>query len=274
MSKALMTLLLLPFLLIGEEPFPPWIPYFSDKAPVESFKIYKWIALDRFEHPPIRPLLNQGKTVFGYVTLGEVDNFEPWFDEVVNEGITIHANPVWEESLMVDMRDPRWSKRVIEKIIPFVLHKGFNGLFLDTVDNASDLEEEDPQKFKGMKQAAINLVKAIRLNFPDIKLMMNRGIAVASELANDVDFIIGEDVFSQYDKKRKAYFRTPKKQTEKDIARMHAAKKINPKLILLSLDYADPTNKSERSTIYRMAREAGLDPYVGTIDLDTIIPPP
>ena len=55
---------------------------------------------------------------------------------------------------------------------------------------------------------------------------------------------------------------------------MRAAKKINPKLILLSLDYADPTNRSERAIIYRMAKEAGLDPYVGTIDLDKIIPPP
>ena len=274
MSKTLTILLLLPLLLFGDDPFPPWIAYFSDKAPVESFKIYKWIALDRFEHPPIRPLLNQGKIVFGYVTLGEVDNFEPWFNEVVKEGITFHANPVWEESLMVDMRDPRWSKRVIEKVIPFVLHKGFNGLFLDTVDNAANLEEEDPEKYKGMKQAAIRLVKAIRLNFPDIKLMMNRGLDVASEVANDIDFIIGEDVFSQYDQKRKIYFRTTRKQTDKDLALMRAAKKINPNLVLLSLDYADPTNRSERATIYRLAKDAGLDPYVGTIDLDQIIPPP
>ena len=158
-EKFTIVLLFLPFFLLAEETFPHWIAYFSDKAPVESFKIYQWIALDRFEHPPIRPLLNQGKILFGYVTLGEVDNFEPWFQEVVDEGITIHANPVWEESLMVDMRDPRWGKRVIEKVIPFVLHKGFNGLFLDTVDNAANLEEEDPEKYKGMKRQLLTLLR-------------------------------------------------------------------------------------------------------------------
>lgn len=274
MQKTLAILLLFPLLLVGEDAFPPWIAYFSDKAKVEDFRIYQWIALDRFEHPPIRPLLSQGKTVFGYVTLGEVDDFEPWFEEVKQEGILIKKNPVWTESVMVDMRDPRWSKRVIERIIPFVLHKGFNGLFLDTVDNAANLEEEDPETFKGMKQAAIHLVKAIRHNFPDIKLMMNRGLDVAADVANDIDLIIGEDVFSQYDQKRKVYFRTPKKRTEEDLALMRAAKKINPNLVLLSLDYADPNNHSERAVIYRMAKDAGLDPYVGTIDLDSIIPPP
>lgn len=208
--KKIVYLLLVPFFVMGE--IVPWVVYYSDQAKIESFKPFDVVVLDRFTYPPIRALIDQEKKVFGYITLGEVDDFEPWFDAVKEEGITLEVNAEWTESRLVDLRDVRWSKRVIEEIIPFVLHKGFNGLFLDTIDNATYLENKDPKAYQGMKEAAIRLVKAIHYNYPNIPLMLNRGLDIAKDVAPSISYLVGEDLFSRFDSAKKGYVMTQKER--------------------------------------------------------------
>lgn len=251
-----------------------WVVYFTDKEDLSAFKPYQWVVLDRFEHPSIRPLVDQGKQVFGYVNLGEVENYTPWFDELKKEEILLVENEDWPGSFMIDLRDYRWTKRLIEQIIPFVLFKGFNGLFLDTIDNAAFLEELDPEKYKGMKEAALKLIKTIRYNYPEIKLMVNRGLDIAEEMAPYIDSLLGEVIFTDYNFKKKSYFWNSKKEQEGGIDQMKRAKAKNPKLELLSLDYWNPQDIRTVKNIYNISEKEGFSPYVSTIELDEIIPEP
>lgn len=251
-----------------------WVVYFADKEPISAFKPYEWVVLDRFQHPPVRPLVDQRKLVFGYINLGETEEYTPWFQEVKQEDLLLEENKNWPGSHMVDLRNPKWAKRVIEQIIPFILFKGFNGLFLDTLDNATYLEQTDPEAFSGMQEAAVQLVRAIRQNYPEIKLMVNRGLDIAEELAPYIDFLLGEVIFTSYNFEEKTYTWKTTEEQAWGIERMKKAQAKNPKLQLLSLDYWNPKDKRTIQKIYQKARMEGFAPYVATVELDQIVPEP
>lgn len=273
-SAFLLFIILVPMVLLGQSADEKWVVYYSDKAPIEAFNPYSLIVLDTDYHPPLQALKERGKTLLGYISLGEVEKYRRWYRDVKKEGILLRENENWPGSFMVDVRDPRWTKRVIEKLIPQILHKGFDGLIFDTLDNPGILEDENPSEYRGMKEAAANLVKAIRLHYPDIPIMMNRGYSILPMVANDITYIMAEDNVTTYDFKNEKYLMQPKGVFEEQLKILQEAKKINPKLGLYALDYWDPNDKETIKQIYEINRKHGLNPYVATIKLNEIVPEP
>ncbi len=251
-----------------------WVAYYSDKAPIEAFDPYSLIVLDSDDHPTLEALKEGGKTLLGYLSLGEVENNRWWYPDVKNEGILLHENKLWPGSFFVDLRDPRWAKRVIEDLIPCLLHMGFDGLFLDTLDNAEELEHENLAAYQGMTQAAAHLVMAIKMHYPHIPVMVNRAYFLLPETVGIIDMELGEDVMTTYDFKKKKYLKQPKDIYEEQVKLLKEAKKGNPKLKVYTLDYWYPDKAEYIKKIYQTERENGFIPYVGTIELDKIVPEP
>lgn len=252
----------------------PWVVYYSDKAPISAFEPYQLAVLDSRDHPPLRALADRGKILLGYISLGEVERHRSHFDAVQAEGILFDENPNWPGSYFVDVRDRRWASRVIETLIPNILRKGFHGLFLDTLDNPPELERRDPDAFKGMTEAAAVLVRAIRLHYPRIKIMMNRGYEILPEVASHIDMVLGESVRGGYDFKTKSYVKVADKDHRWQIDQLLAARKAHPGLGVFTLDYWDPEDREGIAALYREQRSHGVSPYVATIELDRIVPEP
>ena len=59
-----------------------WVVVYSEKPGVAEFRDYGLVVLDSVHHPPIRPLLEQKKTVIGYISLGEVENYRDYYKAV------------------------------------------------------------------------------------------------------------------------------------------------------------------------------------------------
>jgi len=257
--------------LLGNE---RWIYYTSDKAPVEAFSPYSLLVLDSFYHPPLKPLKKQGKILLGYISLGEVGDYRSWFKTVKDEGILLEENKNWPGSYMVDLRDTRWRERLIKKIIPQVLEKGFDGLHFDTLDDAVYLENKDPKRYAGMVDAAVQTIKEIRKNYPNIPIMLQRAYPILLKVAGDVNFALAEDALTTYDFENKKYLMQPQEVVDEQLDYLRRAQKINPKLKLYALDYWYPDQTEQVKKIYRTDRENGLIPYVATIDLHKVIPEP
>ena len=75
-----------------------WVVVYSEKPAIAEFRDYGLVVLDSIHHPPIRPLLEQRKTVIGYISLGEVENYRDYYKEVEKEGILYEKNPNWPDS--------------------------------------------------------------------------------------------------------------------------------------------------------------------------------
>jgi polysaccharide biosynthesis protein PelA len=251
-----------------------WAVYYSDRAGIEELLGFDLLILDSDTHPHLQPLLARNKIILGYLSLGEAEDYRSYFAEVKADGILLDENQNWKGSHLVDLRDEKWVRRVVHQIIPDIVRQGFNGLFLDTLDNAVELERRDPLKFAGMKSAAAALVSAIRAQHPALKLMINRGYELLPLLDQHVEMVLGESVFATYDFASKKYRPTPRDEYLDQVRLLHEARQRHPNLMVFTLDYWNPEDSAGIRRIYRTERANGFHPYVATIKLDRIVREP
>lgn len=261
------------------EAAPPWaVSYSRDVLPAELHNFHL-VVLDSDTHPPLdllkRDLLRRReRDLLGYLSLGEIERHRTYFGAAEAEGLLLGENPVWHGSSYVDFRDPRWRQLVTEQLVPGILASGFNGIFLDTLDDAAALERANPQKYRGMMAAAVELIRGLRHAFPQIRIMVNRGYDLLPQIAPFIDIILGESVYTTYDPERKGYARVPTPEYEQQVRLMRRTLQWNPKLRICSLDYWDPSDTKQIRQIYRVERANGFAPYVATRELDRIVQAP
>ena len=251
-----------------------WAVFYAEETSFETLRPFDLLIFDRLAHPPLEPLVDAGKTVFGYVSLGEMNRERAEFARLDGWGLLGEENPNWPGSHFIDVRDTRWVALVIEEIVPAILQRGFQGLFLDTLDNPVELERRDPVGNAGMTRAAARLVKALKLHWPDVPVIMNRGYGLLDAVGGDIDYVLGESVYADYDFAAKTYRKVPDALYQEQVAILTRAMEKNSDLGVLTLDYWDPADTATIAEIYRIQRENGFSPYVATVELDRIVPAP
>ncbi|HFC53247.1 MAG TPA: hypothetical protein ENJ43_02310 [Gammaproteobacteria bacterium] len=251
-----------------------WLAYYSDKASPADFRAYDLLVLDSDHRPALAPLAEHGKTLLGYLSLGEAEQYRHHFAAVRGQGLLLGENPNWKGSYFLDIRQRAWTERVIYELIPFLLHQGFDGVFLDTLDGPLHLERKDPERYRGMGEAAIRLVRTIRRQFPHIRIMLNRAYEILPEVAGDIDIVLGESVYADYDFGSESYKRVPQQLYQAQLAYLKQAQRINPRLKVFTLDYWEPDDERGIAEIYRAQRANGFVPYVATVALDRIVSEP
>ena len=215
-----------------------------------------------------------GKTVLGYISLGEVENTRSYFKQVQAMGILLGQNPNWPGSYYVDVRDPRWQQLVVTQLIPAIVAKGFTGVFLDTLDDPAYLEQTHPKLYAGMTNASAALVQAIRAANPSLPVMMNRGYAILPAVNGAITMELAESLISDYNFAKKTYHYVAAKDVVSTLKILNAAKAARPALKLYSLDYWNAKDTVTIRSIYATEQHNGFIPYVSTIDLSRLIPGP
>jgi uncharacterized protein (TIGR01370 family) len=253
---------------------PParWAIYYAADAEAIAFAPYGTLVFDADRHPPVGPLVERGKAVLGYLSLCEVASTRSYFADMKAEGVLLEEHATWRGSYYIDVRDPRWSRRIIEDLIPRLLRRGFTGIFLDTLDDAAFLDRQPGRK--GIREAAIRLVKTIRRQYPELTLMMNRGYDLLPAVERDIDAVLAESLYGTYDFTAKRYRRVTPDDSAAQVKLLHAARARRPALRLYSLDYWDPSDASGIAELYRSARGSGFAAYVATIELDRLVAEP
>ncbi len=252
----------------------PWAVCYSGNTLPAEFHKFHLVVLDSNTHPPLDLLRGRERELLGYLSLGEIESHRSYFKAAQAEGLLLRENPAWRGSFYVDFRDSRWQRQVTEQLVPGILASGFNGIFLDTLDDAAELERTDPQKYRGMIAAAAGLVRGLRREFPQTTIMVNRGYDLLPQIAPFIDIILGESVYTTYNPQHKGYVRVPAPEYHEQVRLMRQALRWNPKLKICSLDYWDPSDTKEIRHIYQVERANGFAPYVATPELDRIVRAP
>ncbi|MFO0989438.1 MAG: endo alpha-1,4 polygalactosaminidase [Alphaproteobacteria bacterium] len=250
-----------------------WVVVYTEKPSVAEFRDYGLVVLDSVHHPPIRPLLEQKKTVIGYISLGEVENYRDYYKAVEAEGILygrIPTGPTAATSTCA-MRAGRgaswktWCRGCCARA---------SKIFIDTLDNPAELERRDPAKFKGMTEAAARLVEAIRRHYPRMYIMLNRSYEILPAVEGQIDAVLGESVFTEIDFEKKGYRLADAKTYQLQVKWLKEAKARRPALKVYTLDYWPPTDAAGVARIYAEQRKNGFIPYVSVKDLDRVLKEP
>ena len=232
------------------------------------------LVLEPHHQRAIAPLRGPGSTLLGYVSFGEVERTRSYVAALERAGALRAPNPHWPDARLADLRHPAWRDELIERAIPAILALGYDGIFIDTMDNAEAMERDDPAGAAGMVAAGAALIAAVRARFPRIRIMLNRGYAVLPAVARHVDAVLGEAMASRWNFAARRYELLSDADWQWQADRLRAARAANPALTLCTLDYWDPADTRTVASLYARERAAGFLPYVATLALDRLIAEP
>lgn len=247
-----------------------WVVYYTNTLKPEKFQSFDLIVFDSHSHPPIAPLKAQGKTLLGYISLGEAESYRPYFKELQDKKIFVKQNTRWKGHHIIDVRNPEWTNYAIEHLIPAILDQGFDGIMIDTIDSVIDLEKEEPQRYKGMQQAAAGMIKTIRARYPDMKIMLNRGFDILPQVVHDIDMVMAESTYSDMPEGGKKPVWLPHKTRSFYVDLLQAAQAQNPQLKIYTIDYWQTGDKRGMRRIYAAQRADGFIPYVSDFSLERL----
>lgn len=250
--------------------YKTWLCYYGTDFGPAQYGRFDLVVLDGLRHPPLVRKDTGKPLLLGYITAGESDPASPTWILVQNQNFIAGKNDNWG-SLVIDMRSPKWQGILLDIVIPKVLAQGFDGIFLDTIDSALALAEgKDAAKYNGMRESILAFLGRVRQRFPNIHICMNRGLELLPEAAGLINSLLIEDLSFEYDFESKEY-RAVKPQVRRALVAM-ARKGLaaNPKLTVLTLDYATPDQKERIKEAISYSRSKGFVPYVSTLALDQV----
>ena len=130
------------------------------------------------------------RSAYIYISLTEINRNSPLFPMISKE--LISYNIKWN-SYLVDITSDNW-RRVIEQEIKRIKEKGFQNIFIDTVDNVEILCQKYPLRSIEIKDSAVSLIRLIRNNFSG-KIIINRGFYLYPYIKDYIDGVLIESLF-------------------------------------------------------------------------------
>ncbi len=251
-----------------------WVAYYGADAPPEVMQGFDLVVVDPGYRGSITTLKARGAKVLAYLSIGEIAKHHKAFIRAQQAGLLLRENVNWKGAWVVDVRDPRWQQLVVEELATALLRRGFDGLFLDTIDSPLHLGHTEAARFPGMKAATVRLIQALHRRHPDAALMLNGGLPIVGSLKDAVHMLAIESTLSTWDFQKKVpLWRTPAERSAA-LGRLQQAKMANPSLRIFTLDYWDPADAASVHRIYAEQRARGFVPYVATIALNRVVSEP
>lgn len=219
-------------------------------------------AIVQDSYHPVRP----GKTVyFAYLSLGEIDpetNVAKELSAIPGElsRVTLSKNSFWH-SRVADIRRSSFRQALLKQINRDV-RKGFGGIFFDTLDSPLEFRDQHPAKGKGIRLAIKSFIETVHASYPGIRIIVNRGGGILSSLAPSISGVLYEDFCSRFDETSKTYVSVPEEERRSLLGQIGQAKKVNPDLVILALDYDDPAHPRFLRSCEQMARKDGFLHYI------------
>lgn len=221
---------------------------------------YQYVVLEseHYNAFDVKLLREKNDLVIGYISVGEVNPSRYYYDEIKDK--TLGKNKLWN-SYYLNLRD-QTTLNVLMGLIDRMVKKGFNGIFLDTVDAYGQwgpLTADAPAYF--------NFLDAVRTLYPELHIMQNAGLSLMEGASPFVNSVAIESVVTDYNFATTTYrLRKTKSYNE----RLALANETYAKygLPILLIEYA--ASKNLRSQVVEKITPLGFDYFIGNIELDKL----
>ncbi|WP_435182299.1 endo alpha-1,4 polygalactosaminidase [Cellulophaga omnivescoria] len=230
------------------------------KVEPSLIKGYKLVILESAHYNQYEICLfkkNNDKVV-AYLSTTEANEYASIFKNV--KGTTLGKNSNWN-SFYLDLA----AKQTIEALhleINNIKGKGFNGVFLDNLDNTSKWGV-----LKDYKKPLIDFIKSIKVKHKNFYVVQNAGLFLAKELRQSTDAILMESVYTNYNFKTKEYSFREVKDTKTLLNNIKKVSNSVTKPILL-LEYTN-TYKM-KNDLHKRLKTLNFPFFIANIELQSI----
>ncbi|MDD5392670.1 MAG: endo alpha-1,4 polygalactosaminidase [Thiothrix sp.] len=222
------------------------------------------VEADNVKPTELQALHQAGVKVLAYVSIGEVAPSRKWYAQVKPEWI-LGKNRVWDSEVM-DIANPGWQQFVIEQLVAPLAKQGYDGLFMDTLDSFQLLAKTDEAR-QQQANALADLLRNIRKEYPQIKLVANRGFDVMPQIAPLLDAVLAESLYASWDNAHQEFKPATPSDTEWLLQKLKGIQQEFG-LEIIILDYLPPTQVVEARQLAKKIQEQGFVPWISTAALD------
>lgn len=204
----------------------------------------------------VAALHQNGTIVLSYLSVGTIENWRWWYPNVKKFKLDYWGD--WGE-WYADTSKDGYRNIIVQKVAPWMLKKGVDGLFLDN----TDMIETHPKQKAGMRTLVKRLSNLLR---PKKKfLFAQNGEDVIGPSLKYYDGWNREDVSWTYDFDTSRYHQ----QAPEDIASALAALQTisGAGLLVTATDYVDDGNTAAEELCLQNACAAGALSFISDIDL-------
>ena len=206
-----------------------------------------------------------------YVSVGEADDRRPFWGDIQDEKYIIEPNPDWPSAHRVDIRDLKWRKLIVDKVVSNALAQGYDGVMLDTIDTAQYFESSAPARFAGSMAAAVSLVKELRTRYPSMVLLVNNGLPLLDEIGEAIDGVMVEDLYTFCLPQSAECVKTKKQimREKEEVLLAFKEKTKKPVFVFIYIELLKRDGRLARWAVKR-ARKLGFVPYLSGASLELL----
>lgn len=218
------------------------------------------VESDHYTKAQVDTLKQHNKNVLAYISLGEV-NKNRWYYPLLEEQGFLGTNENWD-SPYLNLADSTTRAILLDRVIPNIMKKGFDGLFLDTVDDVAPYT-----KRSHLQPYMVDLIRQINRKHAQTVIIQNAGLFLLDKTHSLVDGVLVEDVATSYDFKNNRYRLRPKDSYRERVNTLNGYK-AEYNLPFLVVDFAN-TESLKKMAVSRLDT-VGMPYYIGGIGLNNI----
>ncbi len=212
--------------------------------------------------------LPPGTLRLGYLSVGEADRQRSDWPSIRDRPFLLDVDPNWPDNVRVDLRSPEWQGLLLDREVPHLLARGFQGLMLDTIDIAPFLEGRDPVRFAGARRALGAWLAELRRRHPTIVLLAN-GTEALADVAPFVDGYVVEGLFATYDFGQRDYRPTTENERAWKLAQIERAQAVARRPVF-TIEYASVGDLALAQWAATESADHGFRPYVTVKDINSL----
>lgn len=230
--------------------------YYSDIDSVRELMNYDRIVVtpSLITQKQIQTLHAAGTSVFAYLSVGEYDGEQLPHDLVNYSPI---ENPNWASHVM-DLTAPPWQKH-LQTQTANIMSKGFDGLFLDTLDSYT-LFARDPLAQELEQKALVTILTSLNDAPSKPKLILNRGFKVLNKLNFNPHAVVAESLYHKYSPTSNSYRTVPPKDSSWLRGKLDAIKARGIEAIVI--DYIPASDRAAQIQGAERLLKDGYTPYI------------
>ncbi|NNM50666.1 MAG: hypothetical protein HKM02_00365 [Pseudomonadales bacterium] len=240
---------------------------YAANPPLKTLRAYDVVVVDP-DQPGTDPsqYTQDYSQLFAYVSLGELGPGRTYGHDMPASWLG-QVNPVWG-GRRIDQTAPGWPEFVVQHIMAPLWQKGYRGFFLDTLD-AYQNPSLTPAEREAQRQGLIRVIRAIHEQWPQAKLIFNRGFDLLPDVHDAVWMVAAESLYQTWNAQQKSYQTVSTSDTS---WLKHQLKTIQERwhLPILVIDYLPPQQQALIDQTVKLILADGFMPFISTPALDSI----
>jgi uncharacterized protein (TIGR01370 family) len=204
--------------------------------------------------------------LLAYLSVGEIHPSRPYFR---NFPTTWRAgeNTAWG-SVVVDQSRVEWAEWFMANAVRPLWKAGYRGFFLDTLDSFQLVAKDDAARQR-QTDGLIRVVRSIKAEFPDAKLIFNRGFEILPEVHGLAFAVAAESLFQGWDAGAQRYKEVNEGDRNWLLGQLNRVK-TEYLLPVLAIDYVAPGNRALARQTARRIADLGFVPWISNPALDMV----